>query len=108
MFRKNLEMALYYDCYSQLLTERQQTVMRLYYEEDLSLGEIAEMSGISRQAVRDCLKRGEECFLETEKRLHVVEKYRRIKSLCSDIRQAAESGDRDRVKAAADRIESLI
>ena len=66
---KDLRFALLLDCYGSLLTERQAAYMELYYCEDLSLGEIAEDAGVSRQAVRDAVKRGEELLLGYEAKL---------------------------------------
>lgn len=54
---KNLEITVLYDFYGDLLTEKQQEVIELYYNEDLSLAEIAALSGITRQGVRDSIKR---------------------------------------------------
>ena len=56
---KNLEITVLYDFYGDLLTEKQQEVIELYYNEDLSLAEIASLSGITRQGVRDSIKRAE-------------------------------------------------
>ena len=66
---KDLRFALLLDCYGSLLTERQTAYMELYYCEDLSLGEIAEDAGVSRQAVRDAVKRGEALLTEYEAKL---------------------------------------
>ncbi|MFR7472294.1 MAG: sigma factor-like helix-turn-helix DNA-binding protein [Ruminococcus sp.] len=49
---KDLKLVLLLDCYGTLLTDRQRQMIQLYYDEDLSLGEIAQIIGISRQAVR--------------------------------------------------------
>ena len=56
---KDLNIALLFDFYGEMLTEKQKDVIDLYYNEDLSLAEIAEHEGISRQGVRDNIKRGE-------------------------------------------------
>jgi len=63
---------LLYDIYGQLLTERQQHFLELYYEEDLSLGEIADKFAVSRQAVHDSLKRAEQTLVRYEKELGLV------------------------------------
>ena len=57
---KNLQMGVLLDIYGALLTERQREMMDLYYNDDLSLSEIAEQYEISRQGVHDALKRSEE------------------------------------------------
>ena len=54
-----LELSLLFDYYGELLTEKQRTCFELYYNQDFSLGEIAQEAGISRQAVHDALVRAE-------------------------------------------------
>lgn len=65
-------LSLLNDFYGTLLTTRQQEVMRLYHEENLSLSEIAEEFGISRQGVHDTLKNAEHALLEYEEKLGLV------------------------------------
>jgi predicted DNA-binding protein YlxM (UPF0122 family) len=65
-------LSLLNDFYGSLLTSRQQEVMRLYHEENLSLSEIAEEFGISRQGVHDTLKNAEHAILEYEDKLGLV------------------------------------
>ncbi len=68
MFEKNLEIGYLLDFYGDILPERRRDMMDLYYNDDLSLSEIAEQFGITRQAVRDCLKKTEtELFFYEEK-----------------------------------------
>lgn len=67
--------ALLLDFYGQLLTERQQKFLDLYYGDDLSLGEIAEFFNVSRQAVYDTLKRAENLLFEYEDKLKLVAKF---------------------------------
>lgn len=71
---KNLEMALLIDIYSSVLTQKQREMLELYYYEDLSLAEIAENCGISRQGVRDAIKRGEAVILDLEEQLGCAKK----------------------------------
>ena len=61
-----IELVLLYDCYSALLTEKQRSCFDLYYNQDLSLSEIAEECGISRQGVYDTLARAEQLLRSTE------------------------------------------
>jgi predicted DNA-binding protein YlxM (UPF0122 family) len=63
------------DFYGPLLTERQQEVIHLYYEDDWSLAEIAESMEVSRQAVHDLLRRSEAALEDYEQRLGLVEKF---------------------------------
>ena len=56
---KDLHVSVLLDYYGAMLTEKQREVVDLYYNEDLSLAEIAEIAGITRQGVRDSIKRGE-------------------------------------------------
>ena len=72
---KLARMALLYDFYSPLLTSKQRDRLDLYYQQDLSLAEIAEETGSTRQAVYDLLKRTEKILLEYEAKLGLVERY---------------------------------
>lgn len=83
---KDLSISVLYDFYGELLTEKQQEVIELYYNEDLSLAEIASHSGITRQGVRDSIKRGECQLLEFEKQLGLARRFLEIESLLQQIR----------------------
>jgi len=89
---KNLTIAYLLDFYEDLLTEKQRDAVDLYYNEDLSLAEIAELLHITRQGVRDSIKHGENLLLEYESKLHLAERYpkmeqgfREIEELCQGL-----------------------
>lgn len=67
-----------YDCYKDLFTEKQQLYFELYYWEDLSLGEIADNNGVSRNAVHNQLKIMEEKLLEFEGLLKINYKKNKV------------------------------
>lgn len=75
MVEKRPLINILYDFYGPLLTERQRTLMELYYEQDLSLGEIADQCGITRQGVHDGLKRAGEALERYEERLGLVSRH---------------------------------
>ena len=75
------QVSILFDFYGEMLTKRQQEVIRLYHEENFSLAEIAEELSISRQAVHDTLKKAEKALRSYEERLALVdrmEKSRRV------------------------------
>lgn len=72
---KDLKISLLYDFYGGILTDKQADALELYYNEDLSLAEIAQHTKITRQGVRDSIKRGEAILLEMEEKLQFYEKY---------------------------------
>lgn len=74
-----LEQSLLYDFYGELLTEHQKEIYEQFILEDLSLSEIAETAGISRQGVHDLIKRCNQTLKTYEEKLHLVEKFVRIK-----------------------------
>ncbi len=76
MFEKNLNISYLLDFYGVLLSERKRTVMDMYYNEDLSLAEVADEIGISRQGVRDIIKKSEEELFFFEERLGLAKKLR--------------------------------
>lgn len=67
------------DFYGNALTEKQRQITELYFQEDLSLAEIAELLGITRQGVRDGLKKAEKALLQMEDRLGIAERFLRQK-----------------------------
>lgn len=81
---KDLAIVPLFDLYGGMLTEKQRDVMDLYYNEDLSLSEIAEHEGITRQGVRDSIKRAEAVLLELEEKLRFSATMREMVSLCGD------------------------
>ncbi len=66
---KDMRISLLLDFYGNMLTEKQREVIEYYYNDDLSLSEIAENEGITRQGVRDAIKRAESQLTEMEERL---------------------------------------
>lgn len=70
-----LEISLLYDFYGELLTNKQKNIFELYYQNDLSLGEIGEQLKISRQGVYDTLKRSESILSQYEEKLRLVERF---------------------------------
>ena len=71
---KDLHISVLLDYYGAMLTEKQREVVDLYYNEDLSLAEIAEIAGITRQGVRDSIKRGEMTLRELDDKLDMAKK----------------------------------
>ena len=67
--QKNLEFSVLLDYYGAVLTDKQRAILTEYYDEDLSLAEIAENYGITRQGVRDAIKHGEATLTDMETRL---------------------------------------
>ena len=89
MKNQTYRMTMLYDFYGELLTERQKEFFDLYYNEDLSLAEIAENAGITRQGVRDAIKRAEAQLLEMEDRLGLARRFRDMQAGLADISVAA-------------------
>ncbi len=78
MFEKNLEIGFLLDFYGDVLTERKRTVLDYYYNDDLSLGEIAEEIGISRQGVRELIKKSGDELLFYEEKLGLAQRFRNV------------------------------
>jgi hypothetical protein len=90
---KNMDISYLLDFYGDMLTDKQREVMEQYYNDDLSLSEIAENFGITRQGVRDAIKRGESTILELEEKVGFARRYRasqesisQLESLARDVR----------------------
>ena len=83
------EMTLLYDYYGRMLTEKQQECIDMRYNQDLSLGEIAEIQGVSRQAVFDNLTRTEALLRRMEENIGCVKRDMLIRKAARDILEAA-------------------
>lgn len=75
---KDLSISVLMDFYGELLTDKQRDTLDLYYNRDYSLAEIAQDLDISRQGVRDFIKRGEKQLAEFEEKLGMADKYEKI------------------------------
>ncbi len=75
---KDLELSYLLDFYGDVLTEKQREMMEQYYNDDLSLSEIAENFGITRQGVRDAVKHGEASLLDLEQKVGFAARYRAV------------------------------
>ena len=98
---KNVEVSLLFDFYGELLKPSCRQAVELYYNEDLSLAEISEHCGITRQGVRDAIRHGVESLNSLEESLGFYKKGERITALATDI---ANCNDIETAKALADSI----
>ncbi len=74
-----VEQSMLYDFYGELLTEHQRSIYESAHFEDLSLSEIAEQAGISRQGVHDLLKRCDKQLRQYEEKLHLVDRFEKAR-----------------------------
>ena len=82
---KNVKMSILCEIYGKLLTDKQYEIINDYYNNDLSLTEIAENNHITRQAVRDIIKKGESKLEELEKKLLFMEKTMKQEKVLQDV-----------------------
>ena len=112
MLEKLTQIALLYDFYANLLTKKQQEMLSLYYEDNLSLAEIALEYGISRQAVYDTLKRSEKVLLDYEQKLGLVAKLGKEKKALEDIKeicnQVKKTKDLEKIDLILERLNEMI
>ncbi len=101
---KFVERTLLYDFYGELLTEHQRSVYEDAVFDDLSLSEIARDKGISRQGIHDLIKRCDKILSEYEERLHLVERFLRIKE---DIRSIKELTRKETVGTTESKMEKI-
>ena len=90
MKNQTYRMTMLFDFYGEILTERQKEFFDLYYNEDLSLGEIAENYGISRQGVRDVIVRAEAAMQEIEDKTGLIRRFMLMQPKISAIEEAAQ------------------
>lgn len=113
---QNLEITMLVDIYGAMLTDKQRDFLSLYYDEDLSLAEIAANEGITRQGVRDAIKRAEAQLIDMEEKLGFEKRLREnlkkigdIQSVVAEIRKYNSYHGMSRELAGkADKIEELL
>ncbi|MGN0662181.1 MAG: sigma factor-like helix-turn-helix DNA-binding protein [Faecalibacterium sp.] len=84
---KDLEMGYLLDFYGEVLTAKQREMLRQYYNDDLSLSEIGENFGITRQGARDAIKHGETTLKELEAKVGFAARYRRVQEKLEELEQ---------------------
>lgn len=88
---KNLDIVLLADYYGEMLTENQRKFIEYYYSDDLSLSEIAQNEGITRQGVRDAVKRAEAQLYDMENKLGFAERSRKVNEVLNSIKESTEA-----------------
>lgn len=106
---KLYEQTMLFDFYGELLTEHQRKVYEDAVYNDLSLSEIAEEQGISRQGVHDLIKRCDKLLLDYESKLHLVERFAKAKGIVKEIQKLADDNRKDdrEASAAEDRLQRI-
>ncbi|MBU5462187.1 YlxM family DNA-binding protein [Lachnoclostridium sp. MSJ-17] len=105
---KNIEVSLLLDFYGELLKPSCKQMAELYYNDDLSLAEVAAETGITRQGVRDKIKRGEKQLFEFEQKLGLLSRFQQLEAGLDDIsvkaRKISESTDDNDIRSLAEDI----
>jgi len=97
-----------FDFYAPLLTKKQREFIECYYHHDLSLGEIAEQYGISRQAVYDTLRRTEKVLEAYERKLGLLEKYRSRQRLLTMLLLMLQNGELNNINKNLPEIMAIL
>ena len=84
---KNLKVAYLLDFYGNLFADKQRDILEMYYQEDMSLAEIASSVGITRQGVYDSIKRGEKEILSMESKLMLMDRFLEISDSINKIEE---------------------
>ncbi len=109
MFEKDLKIACLLDFYGEVLSQRKQTVLSLYYNEDMSLAEIADEVGISRQGVRDLIKKAEEELLFLEEKLGLFKTFREAQGHLQNLsKQLEDIGASSSLKSEVEALTRLL
>ncbi len=108
---KNLNFVYLLDFYGGILNERQREVMTLYYDDDLSLAEIAEITGISRQGAHDLIKRGEAKLIEADNALGLVARFEGIKETVYQLEELIDKSgceNKEEISSLIERLKSQV
>ncbi|MBO4384084.1 MAG: DNA-binding protein [Clostridia bacterium] len=108
MQKEKTEITLLLDYYGEFLTDKQRELLEMSADEDMSLSEIAEVEGVTRQGVRAAIINASKKLSGFEEKLGLIEKDRTLRSLLDELVSANSTGDASGVKNAADKIRSVI
>ena len=103
---QKIELAYLYDFYGELLTPKQAESLDLYYNQDLSLAEIAQDTGVSRQGARAFIKQGEAHLLNFEEKLGMAKRFAEISRLVEELEK--ELPRKDSVKEKIQEIKKRL
>ncbi len=104
---KDYQIGLLIDFYGSLLSDRQRDIISLYYEEDLSLSEIAQDVGITRQGVRDCVKKAEAILTEAEEKLGLAQRFKELSEKMDIIKEKLAGMEDEKLSPVIEMIESI-
>ena len=104
---KDYNIGVLIDFYGSLLSSRQREIISLYYEEDLSLSEIAADVGITRQGVRDSVKKAEVILAKAEEKLGLAQRFKELSEKMDIIKEKLLGLDDKKLKPVIDMINSL-
>ena len=110
MSEKNMRYCLLLDFYGEVLSENQREMMDLYYNEDFSLSEIADEIGITRQGVRDAVRRAAESLASLEEKLGMIARFERLRAQRAEIAVLLSDDSRPRdavIREALQKLEML-
>ncbi len=103
---------MYYDFYGGLLKQHQQEIYEAYVNDNLSLSEIGEQEGTTRQGVHDLISRCEAKMRDYEEKLHLIENYRKNRNCIRELRSLLETSgelrDRERIEALLQELEERL
>lgn len=104
-----------FDFYQDLLTDKQKNLLKEYYFEDLSLGELSEQYQISRQSIFDTIKKAEQKLLDYESKLGLFAKLKQeqevlltIKDKCEEVRKSLEGKEANSIQEVITLVDGLI
>lgn len=109
---KNVEISMLWQIYGKLLTEKQYKYIDYYYNTDLSLSEIAENENITRQAVRDIIKKGERKLFEYEEKLlfmrRTINQEKQIQNILLHLNKIQKNSSDKKVMSILDEIKKEL
>ena len=109
---KHIEISMLVDIYGKLLTKKQYDVIKDYYNNDLSLSEIAENNNISRQGVRDLIKKGESKLFEYEEKLNIMKKTQineqTIQNVLAELSKISENSSEKKIEKILNEVQKEL